>query len=79
MSEAGQIIDQCRIFHGADGHDERIVQVVAKAVKDLMSDVGVTGIGIDYPGPIQSGNLSDRSEWIRTRVVFRCSTPKTTA
>ena len=58
VSETGQIIDRCRIIHGADDHGDQIVQSMAEAVKGLLSDVPVIGIGIGFPGPIHPGSLS---------------------
>ena len=43
VSEAEQIVDRCRIFHGADDHGDQIAQVMANAVKDLMSHFGGMG------------------------------------
>ena len=58
VSEAGQIIDRCTITSGPYDHGDKIVQSMAQAVRGLMSEVTVSGIGIGYPGPIHPGNLS---------------------
>ncbi len=59
VSEAGKIIDRCRIKAIPDDNGDAIVQRIAAAVKGLISPgIAVKGIGIGYPGPIHAGNQS---------------------
>ena len=59
VSEAGLIIDRCRMTSDPADHGDVIVQNMAAAVRRLMpSEVEFSGIGIGYPGPIHPGNLS---------------------